>query len=101
MTLTRHRNDLTPTEAVTWNPLWTDADRALIRQHLERLHVQTFRGIDSDNYIRCFNDHGEHVLTLFAGYLQWPPGYAPANAIPASGGPIWPLTTTRLGIVLP
>lgn len=84
---------LTRDDALGFNPRWTDADRALIQHHMNRLNVTEFYA-GAHWYVGCVDASGNLVMYLGKGYLQWPEEYAPHNAMPHPRyQPWWPLTT--------
>ena len=98
MSTTTRTRFVTLTQVLAFNEHWTDADRILIRQHIESIGSVNFEaGGSTQRYINCLDDAGTWVMTIYPGFLLWPEGYGPVNAGADKYGPWWPLTTSRRG----
>jgi hypothetical protein len=81
-----NRRMLTREKALNWSQDWSDADRKLIEQNLNRLNAQTFYMPPSGGYIGCVDVHARVVMTIHSGYLEFKRDVAPAD-LP---DPKWP-----------
>ena len=73
---------LTRAQALTWDTDWSDSDRELIEQHLDRLDAREYYTPPSGGYVGCTTADGTVVMTLHSGYLGFKRGYGPPDLPP-------------------
>jgi hypothetical protein len=81
-----NRRMLTREKALNWSQDWSDTDRKLIGENLNRLDAQTFYMPPSGGYIGCVDVQARVVMTIHSGYLEFKRDLAPAD-LP---DPDWP-----------
>lgn len=78
---------VTRAEALRFNSRWTDADRALINEQIDRLQPVEFHRPPKGGYITCRDSSGRPLMHIEAGMLTFPESTLPANAI--RWEPVW------------
>lgn len=86
---------MSPAEALEWNPNWSQMDRRVIQEHLDRLDVVRCYVPPSRGYVGCEDATGKRVMFLAPGYVEFKSDTAPEGLEESRGWPGFALTTFR------